>query len=270
MVSYTYDDLRSEYLDLWEKSQVNPERISEVDKIVDGIMAADAWSQYQAVEKEIGVPAHVVGFIHVREASQNFHCHLHNGDPLSGRTVHVPEGRPPAPAEPPFTWQASAIDALTFDGLDKWRDWSAPGICFVLEEYNGFGYREYHHINSPYLWGFTTAYVGGLYSADGQWDPTAVNENPGCIAMLRRMVDRKLITLPDQPAAAADQPAATAEPSSPPSPGIAETIASFETISVTLQTQLKDAGYYNGNLDGDWWTLSRRALQRFKSDHPRR
>ena len=44
-----------------------------------------------------------------------FDQHLHNGDPLSGRTTHVPPGRP-RPASPPFTWEQSAHDAIIRSG----------------------------------------------------------------------------------------------------------------------------------------------------------
>jgi lysozyme family protein len=58
------------------------------------------------------VPWELIAALHEREAGGSFKGHLHNGDPLTGRTYHVPAGRP-AKGSPPFTWEASAIDALT-------------------------------------------------------------------------------------------------------------------------------------------------------------
>jgi lysozyme family protein len=83
-------------------------------------------------------------------ASLNFNRHLHNGDPLTARTVQVPAGRPKT-GEPPFTWEESATDALMLEKLDQWEDWSVPGTLYKLEQYNGWGYRLAHpDVKSPY------------------------------------------------------------------------------------------------------------------------
>jgi len=39
----------------------------------------------------------------------SFKLHLHNGDPLTARTVNVPKGRPKT-GQPPFAWGISAKD----------------------------------------------------------------------------------------------------------------------------------------------------------------
>lgn len=194
MPAYT-PALKAEYEALYTSATVRPERIAEIDAVVQRIATPVAWSQYKDVERSTGVPAHVVGIVHIRESSGSFTTHLHNGDPLSRRTVHVPAGRP-IDGDPPFTWAESAIDALTMpgQGLDRWEDWSIGGMCFVLEKYNGFGYRN-HRINSPYLWSYTTAYERGMYVADGQWSATAVNKSPGGMAMLRRLVANGTVSL---------------------------------------------------------------------------
>ena len=72
------------------------------------------------------MPWYVVGLIHTMESSGNFAAHLHNGDPLSARTTHVPAGRPKAGA-PPFTWEESATDALTMQGFAKLEGLEHPG-----------------------------------------------------------------------------------------------------------------------------------------------
>ena len=85
------------------------------------------------------------------ESSLNFKRHLHNGDPLTARTVHVPSGRP-RQGDPPFTWEQSAADALTLRNLGPRTDWSLSGTLYALEGYNGWGYRRYHpEVFSPYL-----------------------------------------------------------------------------------------------------------------------
>jgi lysozyme family protein len=69
--------------------------------------------------------------------SGNFNRHLHNGDPLTSRTVHVPAGRPKS-GTPPFTWEQSAVDALAYDGLTQVTDWSIEHVAYVFENFNGW------------------------------------------------------------------------------------------------------------------------------------
>src|SRR5690606_7467709 len=93
-------------------------------------------SRYKAVEAASGVPWHFIAVVHNMESSQRFDRHLHNGDPLTARTVQVPKGRPQT-GNPPFTWEASATDALAFEGLGAGTDWSLAGTLYRLEAYNG-------------------------------------------------------------------------------------------------------------------------------------
>src|ERR1022692_3987605 len=117
----------------------------------------------------------------------NFNQHLHNGDPLTARTVHVPAGRPPN-GSPPFAWEQSATDALTFQGFANLTDWSLPVILYRLEAYNGFGYRKLAPpINTPYLWSFSNQYTSGKYVADGKFDPHAVSPQCGAAVILLQM-----------------------------------------------------------------------------------
>ncbi len=78
-----------------------------------------------------------IAVIHNMEASQNFNKHLHNGDPLTARTVQVPAGRPKK-GTPPFSWEDSAADALAIRGLGAKTDWSLAGMLYQLEGYNGW------------------------------------------------------------------------------------------------------------------------------------
>jgi lysozyme family protein len=54
---------------------------------------------YERVGALAKVPWYFIGIVHGLEASFHFSGHLHNGDPLSTRTVHVPAGRPQVSAE---------------------------------------------------------------------------------------------------------------------------------------------------------------------------
>jgi hypothetical protein len=114
--------------------------------------------------------------------------------------VHVPAGRP-KDGNPPFTWEASASDALSMRGLNKVKDWSLAGILYQIEGYNGWGYRLYHpHVLSPYLWSFSNQYTSGKYVEDGRWSDTAVSKQCGAAVLLRRMAEKNLIEFTDQPA----------------------------------------------------------------------
>ena len=186
--------LRKEYEQLYHTCTIRSGRLAVVNSTVDTIAAHQ--SRYKAVSDAVGVPWFVIALIHSLEASQRFDRHLHNGDPLSARTVHVPRNRPPLPAQPPFTWEASATDALRFDGLAAWHDWSVPGILFKLEGFNGFGYRMKHpEVLSPYLWSFTNHYERGKFVADGQFSATAVSLQCGAAALLKRMEERGMVQL---------------------------------------------------------------------------
>lgn len=187
-----------EYRDLWKTCEIRPTHAREVDQLVDRIAANK--KRYKKAGDARGVPWHVVGVIHMLEGSGNFHTHLHNGDPLTARTVHIPAGRPKT-GRPPFTWEESAEDALVFDGLSRWTNWSVPGTLFVLERFNGFGYRRQDiDIPSPYLWSFSNHYTRGKFIGDRVFSPTAVSKQCGAAVLLRRMVERKLTKIQPAPA----------------------------------------------------------------------
>jgi lysozyme family protein len=183
-------ELRREYRRRFRTARVRPERKALVQQIVDSLVAHK--SRYERAGGPIGVPWWFVAIVHSLEASQNFHTHLHNGDPLSGRTVHAPPGRPPG--EPPFTWVESARDALTFQRLANVGGWSFSRALFRFEGYNGFGYRKSTiNIPTPYLWSFSQHYTRGKFVADNVYDPNAVSQQCGAAVLLRTMVDQGIV-----------------------------------------------------------------------------
>ncbi|HEX6702891.1 MAG TPA: peptidoglycan-binding protein [Gaiellaceae bacterium] len=173
-----------EYVDLWRSCAVRPQRLDEANGLAKRIAANK--KRYVDAGKPHGVPWHVVGVIHMLESSADFTKHLHNGDPLTARTVRVPKGRP-ANGNPPFKWETSASDALVFDHLSTWTNWSVPGTLFVLERFNGFGYRD-KGINTPYLWSFSNHYTKGKFVGGKQFSATAVSEQCGAAVLLRQLV----------------------------------------------------------------------------------
>ncbi len=196
-ISFT-PELKKNYEDLFNTCRIRPERLTAVEQIISLLMANQA--RYQSVAASLDIPWYFVAVIHNMEASLNFNRHLHNGDPLSARTVHVPAGRPKKGA-PPFSWETSAVDALILRGLNTKTDWSLAGTLYQLEGYNGWGYRLYHaHVLSPYLWSGSLHYKSGKYVADGTWSDSAVSNQNGSAVILRRMVEHGQIQFSDQPA----------------------------------------------------------------------
>ncbi len=187
--------LRREYVDLFNFCAIPEKHAAQVETAVAGLLAHQ--TRYLALADILGIPWQIIAVIHAMESSQNFSRHLHNGDPLTARTVQEPPGRPKT-GTPPFTWEESAIDALTFKKLNADTDWSLAGTLYQLERYNGFGYRLHHpHVLSPYLWSFSNHYTSGRYVADSTWSDTAVSKQCGVAVILRRMAEKNLIAFAD-------------------------------------------------------------------------
>ena len=181
----TFESMRKGYKNLWDNCEVI--RKKEADKVADKIIANK--DKYRVVEQYTGVPWYMVGALHNRESGMDFSTHLHNGDTLTAKTVRVPAGRPPG--KPPFTWEDSAIDALTMEGhkLHEITDWTIERILYECEKFNGWGYIK-HEINSPYLWAGTDRYISGKYIADGEFSSTAVDKQLGVVCILKSIFDK--------------------------------------------------------------------------------
>lgn len=183
--------LGDEYQRLFDTCRVRGERANEVSALVRRV--AQNRDRYDAVSRPLGIPWYFVGVIHAMEASSNFTCHLHNGDPLTARTVHEPPDRP-ASGAPPFAWEDSASDALQQKKLDQIGTWTLPRILYQLEGYNGFGYRLRHpEVFTPYLWSFSEHYTSGKYVSDGTFSATATSKQCGAAVLLRRMAELGII-----------------------------------------------------------------------------
>lgn len=173
-----------DYQQLYDSMVINPSKVSALDKLIAKISANK--SKYETVTFVINVPWQVIAAIHYRESSCSFNHHLHNGDSLTARTVHVPAGRP-LEGEPPYTWEESAIDALTMQGLHKVKDWSIGNTLLRLEKYNGLGYKG-KGLPSPYIWSWTNQYKAGKYVADGKFDPKVVDAQCGVAAIVKKLL----------------------------------------------------------------------------------
>jgi len=190
----TFDSLRPEYEHLWRTINLpgGLTRVAATAREADAIMAADARARFLAVERRTGVPWFVTGIVLTREAGSppNFHAWLHNGDPMfdhngiARQTVNVPAHRPPDPA---VSWEDGAVDAYQIEGLIG-ADWAPARVAWLLEKFNGFGYRVYHHIRSPYLWGATSVQQRGKYTADRRWVPAIMDPQIGGMALLAALM----------------------------------------------------------------------------------
>lgn len=186
------DDLKKEYIELFEKCEVNPEKAVDVEKLCQKFLKNK--STYEKVEI---VPWYIVAVIHQMESSCNFKRHLHNGDPLTARTINVPAGRPKK-GEPPFDWYYSAKDALSDKSIPK--NWTIEDTLYFLEAYNGFGYRKYHpEVKSPYLWGLSNCHTTGKYTSDGKFSSRAKTSQVGAAVLLKHMWKQYWFTFDSYP-----------------------------------------------------------------------
>lgn len=178
----------------WQSATVAKHRQHEVSVIADRIVKYRA--RYEAVAARSKVPWYVISGLHNMEASGAFTKHLHEGSPLTGRTRWVPKGRP-LTGKPPFTWEESASDALTYDRMGS-KNWSSLGDALsAVEGYNGWGYKKYHPATpTPYLWAATTVERPGKYVGDGKWSSTARSGQAGVAAIWKELEKRSIVQPP--------------------------------------------------------------------------
>jgi lysozyme family protein len=168
-----------------------PEKISEVSTVAKRMIQNKP--RYEAVSLTLatGMPWWFVAIVHFMEGGGKFTRHLHNGDPLTARTVNVPKGRP-VMGKAPFSWEESAIDAINYmENRNKfWKaskgKWDLENCLLKFEAYNGMGYRT-KGINSPYLYSYTQFYTVGKYASDNKFDPRLVSKQPGVIPLMKAL-----------------------------------------------------------------------------------
>lgn len=188
MAMHTFESLRAEYRRLWDSAAVT--KTAEAGRQAQLINKQRA--TYEDVAKAVGAPWWAIAVLHLREAGEvdvgRWRCVLHNGEKIIGtgrKTQLKPEGRGP------FTsFKAAAIDAFEIEGLRDRREWTECPIeflAFVSEKFNGFGYRDFRHMVSPYLWGGTTVQQRGKYVADGKFDANVMDAQIGTMAVLKSL-----------------------------------------------------------------------------------
>lgn len=176
----------AEYQQMYDNMQILPGHESEISEAVSLIFQGK--ERYKSMCKSVNplVPWYAIGLAHYMECSCNFNQHIHDGDPLTARTVNEPSGRPVS-GQPPFTWEESCADWMGMKGWNKWQDWHVTDILARLEMNNGFGYRN-RGIPTPYLWSYTQWYTSGKYVSDGSFDPNAVSKQAGSAVLLKKIL----------------------------------------------------------------------------------
>lgn len=189
MSEFLFNKFKDSYTKLWNSMIIKPQVYPQVAYIANKIYSYR--EIYQKVD--LPIPFSIIGCIHYRESNFNFNTHLHNGDPLTNRTIREPKNRPLI-GNPPFRWEESARDALLMKSklFPKDNIWTIERCLFFLEAYNGFGYRLYKRINSPYLWSGSNHYVSGKYRSDGVYSPDLVDRQIGCACILKYGIDHNL------------------------------------------------------------------------------
>lgn len=185
-------DKKENYEKLFASCIIKEDKYFEIDGIVSKMISNK--TKYQSVGDSLNIPWYVIAIIHCLEGSLIFDAHLDSGDSFKKHTVQVPAGRPKT-ENPPFTWEGNAKDALVYDKLNLWNDWSIAGVLYKLELFNGLGYYK-QGINSPYLWSYSNHYTKGKYVQDGRYDPNAISKQCGAATLLRRLSEQHLIALP--------------------------------------------------------------------------
>lgn len=177
----------------YRAAKIRPEKLATVQKRAALLLKFK--DRYAAVAKTVLGSADlwwVPACIHNQESGSDvgvFKACLHNGERIVGtgrKTSLVPAGKGPF-----ATWEEAAIDALRYDKLDRWTDWSIGGALYKLIRFNGLGY-DMHGVASPYIWAMTDQYTKGHYGekvgADGKphstWYPNKVSQNYGIASIL--------------------------------------------------------------------------------------
>ncbi len=142
-------------------------------------------SRYQPVTDKTGVPVVFIGPSFEREASSRFNLNPAQGWPLTSISKIIPHNGPFR------TWFDAAVAAYHLNGLDQVGagNWTWELICFYGELFNGMGYRDVHHMHTPYLWGGTNIQTIGKYTSDGDFDPHVMDPQLGMIPVARRMAE---------------------------------------------------------------------------------
>lgn len=211
--------------------------------------------RYAAVSKKTGVPQILMATSFEREASSDFTRSPAQGDRWDRVSVNVPKGAGPFPS-----WEAAAVWTYHHDGLDAVgaANYTWGVTIYFAELLNGFGYRDYHHMRSPYLFGGTNLQQLGKYTSDGKFDAGHMDAQLGVVPVMMRMVQMMpSLALPG------DWPFALGPTSVPSIVPVQTPVAAYDVFDV--QRRLKAAGFDPGMVDGSFGRKTSAALRAFEA-----
>ena len=122
-MSQPSQSLRNEYRNLFDTLEIRAEHAKAIDKLCARALALVP--RYEPVSAATGVPWYFIAAVHLRESTFKI-AHLHNNDPLTARTVHVPA----------FREVRRQIDATALPPDDARRRLlaEARSVCVIMEE----------------------------------------------------------------------------------------------------------------------------------------
>ncbi len=253
-MKHPFEVLKPEYLQLLPIMTVRPECQRLVDEVAHRLVGFKP--HYEPVTAADGVPALFIATSFEREASSNFHLNPAQGWPLTSTSKWRPYNGPFR------TWFDAAVEAYRLNGLDKVgaANWTWPLVCFYGELFNGMGYRDFHSMHSPYLWGGTNIQSRGKYTSDGNFDPEHMDQQLGIIPVARRMLE-----LDPSLALAEPYPASTIPIPPPVHSGIAGEDSGADLKFV--QGALNRLGWQPPlRVDGSFGTKTRDAVHHFQQN----
>jgi lysozyme family protein len=250
-MQHPFNALKSEYSHLLAAMAVREECVHRVDEVAVKLLGYK--SRYQPVSDENGVPVILIAALFEREASSNFSKNPAQGWPLSSCSKIIPHNGPFA------NWKSAALAAYHLNHLDQvgQANWTWELMCFYGEMFNGFGYRDYHHMHSPYLWGGTNIQQPGKYVSDKEFDPKEIDPQLGIVPVMRRMVEL-------------DSSLALAKVPYVPAPPIASGLATDDPATDTkwVQASLNTLGFWPElPVDGSYGFWTKFTVERFQNDY---
>lgn len=237
--------------------KIRPDRIAEIDRAAMKLVRLYQAGQYADVPASTGIPVAWIAASFEREATSNFSRSPAQGDPWDRVSTHVPKGRGPF-----ASWAAAARDAYHLNGLDRVgaANWTWALAYYYAEFFNGFGYRDFHRMRSPYVIGGTNLQTSGKYVADGVFDGATMDSQIGVLPLMMRMAELcPAVTVPGtwpfpEPMMLVRAPATVP----PPSP-----VVGFDVRAI--QRALNAKGFGPLVVDGSFGRRTSGALREFEA-----
>lgn len=252
-MKHPFETLRPEYERLMAQMRVT--RIADVDAAAKRLLQFVEQGKYEAVSKATGVPQVWMATSFQREASSDFRRSPAQGDFWNKVSTNVPRDRGPFQS-----WAQAAIDAYSLNGLQKVgaQNWTWALACYYGEMFNGFGYRDFRGIRSPYLWGGTNLQQLGKYTSDGHYDAGKMDAQLGIVPVMMRMAQiEPLLRI------AGAWPFSLGPATVQTLPPVKTPLAQYDIKAV--QTALNSRGYGPLKVDGSFGGKTSAAIRAFEA-----